>query len=192
MEQNDTFGDLEPFTTDRLLLRGLMIEDSEALHALKTDPDVTRLYGEVPYVSIEQTRTWVQECIDGLKGREVIVWAIVLRSTGTPIGMVCYWHIDHQDHHAELGYELAHDHWHKGMMSEALPPIISYGFDVLGLHRIEATPLAMNEASQRLLERNGFRKEGNLRDRIYFDGKFYDELYYALLKEQSTDLKTVN
>lgn len=183
MEQNVTFSHLEPFTTGRLLLRGMAIEDSEALHALKTDPDVTRLYGEVPYVSIEQTKAWVQECIDGWKEREVIVWTIILRSTGTPIGMVCYWHIDHEDHHAELGYEIVRDHWHKGMMSEALPPIISYGFEVLGLHRIEATPLAINEASQRLLERNGFRKEGNLRGRIYFGGEYLDELYYALIKE---------
>jgi [ribosomal protein S5]-alanine N-acetyltransferase len=183
MEQNYTFNHLETLTTDRLLLRAMAIEDSEALHMLKADPEVTRLYGEAPHTSIEQTKVWVQECIDGLKEGEVIVWTIVLRSTGTPIGEICYWHFEHDDHHAELGYEIAHEHWHKGVMSEALPPIIAYGFNVLGLHRIEATPLAMNEASQRLLERNGFRKEGNLRDRIYFDGEYLDELFYALIKE---------
>jgi ribosomal-protein-alanine N-acetyltransferase len=91
--------------------------------------------------------------------------------------MVCFWNIDHGHRRAEIGYELNPDCWHKGLMTEALTSIIDHGFQKLGFHRIEATPLVINEASQRLLERCGFRKEGVLRHRMLFQDRFLAEAY---------------
>lgn len=183
MEDREDHSFHQPLTTKRLLLRQMESGDAEALHSFKSDPDVTRLYAEEPYHSIEQTRSWVQACIGGSRSREVLAWTLVSRATEQPIGMVCFWNIDHGHRRAEIGYELNPDCWHKGLMTEALTSIIDHGFQKLGFHRIEATPLVINEASQRLLERCGFRKEGVLRHRLLFQDRFLDEAYYGLLRE---------
>ncbi len=66
-------------------------------------------------------------------------------------------------------------------MSEAVRAMLDYGFGRMGLHRVEALPLEENSSSIRLLERLGFRQEGHLRQRIFFDGRRIDQRMYSLL-----------
>lgn len=60
--------------------------------------------------------------------------------------------------------------------------VIRYGFSEMHLNRIEACPFSANAPSMRLLDRLGFRLEGNLRQRTFFREKYYDQLYFGLLK----------
>ena len=69
-------------------------------------------------------------------------------------------------------------------MIEAISAILNYGFTELGLHRIEANPLAGNRASRNLLLKLGFTYEGNLRQRIFFRDHFEDQNYFGLLKDE--------
>jgi RimJ/RimL family protein N-acetyltransferase len=69
-------------------------------------------------------------------------------------------------------------------MAEAVSAIIAYGFSELGLHRIEANPLAGNIASVNLLLKLGFTNEGNLRQRVFFRDRFKDQLHFGLLKDE--------
>jgi ribosomal-protein-alanine N-acetyltransferase len=69
-------------------------------------------------------------------------------------------------------------------MTEALAPVLAYGLDGVGLNRVEACPLAENTASNALLLRLGFKHEGNLRQRVFFRGRFVDQYYYSLLKSE--------
>jgi ribosomal-protein-alanine N-acetyltransferase len=68
-------------------------------------------------------------------------------------------------------------------MAEALSAMLDYGFSDLGLHRIEAVPLAVNKPSHGLLCKLGFNYEGNLRQRHFFRGRFEDQFYFGLLKD---------
>lgn len=69
-------------------------------------------------------------------------------------------------------------------MREALTAIIPYGFDTMGLDRIEAVVNAGNEASAALLLALGFTHEGTLRQRFYWHGELRDELYFGLLRAE--------
>ena len=84
----------------------------------------------------------------------------------------------------ELGYALARPHWRHGYMTEAVTAALAYGFERLGLHRAEAICLADNTASRCLLERMGFRLEGNAREAFLQDGSYKDLSRYALLKDE--------
>lgn len=84
---------------------------------------------------------------------------------------------------ATLGYWMGLPHARQGYMSEALGRIVTYGFDALGLHRLEAACLPHNEASRALLERAGFRPEGAARKYLCINGKWQDHLIYARLSE---------
>lgn len=181
---------MESFSTARLTIRRMEMGDEAALFALKSDADVTRLYGEAPHASVEETRRWVQECIDAFQSRSAMVWSLVLRSTVSVIGMACLWNLRQEHRCAEVGFELDPRFWRQGLMSEALETILEYGFSNLGLNRIEATPLAINQASRSLLLKFGFREEGVLRQRVLHEGRYLDEMYLALLHEEWASRRT--
>jgi ribosomal-protein-alanine N-acetyltransferase len=170
--------------TPRLLLRLMVLEDVQAMHAFKSDPTATRLFGEDPHSDLEQTRNWVLEGLEGSKSGRSVVWAITLRSNGQVIGECCLWNIDNASKRAELGYELLRAHWGQGLMNEALTAVLDHGFVEMGLNRIEASPLSFNLPSQRVLVRLGFKQEGMLRKRHLYDGEWHDEMWFGLLGEE--------
>lgn len=86
---------------------------------------------------------------------------------------------------AELFYMLRNDEdKNKGIMSEALPQILTAGFEHVGLHRIAALVGASNTPSVKLLNKFGFTKEGTMREDYVIDGKNEDSDCYSLLKHE--------
>jgi ribosomal-protein-alanine N-acetyltransferase len=80
-----------------------------------------------------------------------------------------------------LGYAIDSDCQGRGLMREALAATITYAFDVLRLHRIQANYVPSNVRSARLLQRLGFRKEGVAADYLYIDGAWRDHVLTALV-----------
>jgi len=67
-------------------------------------------------------------------------------------------------------------------MAEALRTVIDYGFNHLGLHRLEAACLPNNVASQRLLIKCGFSQQGYARQYLRINGKWQDHLLFDTLR----------
>jgi RimJ/RimL family protein N-acetyltransferase len=84
-------------------------------------------------------------------------------------------------HEADIGFELAPQHWGRGYATEAARAMIGFGFTELGLHRIWSWCIADNVASARVLEKLGMRPEGRLRENEYFKGRWWDTLLYGIL-----------
>lgn len=59
---------------------------------------------------------------------------------------------------AELGYWLGEAYWNQGFVSEAIPAVVNFGWERLSLQRIQASCDTDNLASQRVLEKSGFRE----------------------------------
>ncbi|XP_057754492.1 uncharacterized protein LOC130973833 [Arachis stenosperma] len=86
---------------------------------------------------------------------------------------------------ADLGYALGFKYWGKGIATKAVKIVLSQVFNVLPyLKRLQAFTLVENKASQRVLQKVGFQREGMLRKFIYFKGNFEDFLVHSFL---STD-----
>ena len=81
----------------------------------------------------------------------------------------------------EVSYNVVRPRWRQGVMTQALPALIDYGFGALRLHRIEATVTPGNLASAALLERHGFMREAVLRDYAFWKGRYWDQWLYARL-----------
>lgn len=114
-------------------------------------------------------------------------WGIALPEAPDVLIGTCGFHAyDQTNHTAEIGYDLAEEYQRKGYMSEALEGIIEYGFSVLQLHRISAVVSIDNVPSEKLLEKLGFKREGILRDKHFFRGKYYDHTLYSLLETDNT------
>ncbi len=82
---------------------------------------------------------------------------------------------------ASLGYWMGAAHARHGYMSEALRALVPFTHGTLRLKRIEAACLAHNEASVRLLEKTGFKREGLARQYLCIAGEWQDHLLYARL-----------
>ncbi|WP_373516444.1 GNAT family N-acetyltransferase [Pricia sp.] len=85
---------------------------------------------------------------------------------------------------AEIGYWIGEPHWGKGIVTKAIELITRYAFEELKLIRIFAGVFEYNVGSMRVLEKNGFRKEGISKKAIVKNGKLWEEHRYALLNEK--------
>ena len=72
-------------------------------------------------------------------------------------------------------------------MSEVVPVVVRYGFEGLGLNRLYAYHMLRNPASGRVLEKNGFKQEGLLRQRVRKWGQFEDVALWAILRPEWQD-----
>ena len=84
---------------------------------------------------------------------------------------------------ASLGYWMGASFAGKGYMAAAVRALIIFAFDTLHLNRIEAACLPHNQASIRLLEKVGFRREGYARKYLCIDGRWQDHLLYGLVRD---------
>ena len=82
---------------------------------------------------------------------------------------------------ASVGYWIGAPYARQGYMYDALRLTIGYGFDKLGLHRIEAACLAHNEPSRKLLQKAGFTEEGLAREYLSINGRWQDHICHAIL-----------
>ena len=117
-----------------------------------------------------------------LKQRRAVRCLIVLPQTQEVIGGLNLSRLEWGAKKAGLlSYWLSSTHHRQGYMREALETMVSYAFDELGLHRLEAEVMASNNASVRLLKNLGFAHEGRSYKSIKIVGKWQDHERYALL-----------
>ncbi len=171
-------------TTERLRLRQLRADDAEAIFAILSDEAVTRYIGFEPHQSLEDSRQNIEQAHDRYARREAIRWGVTLKGEDRVIGSCSFHHFGPGYHRAEVGYDLHRAYWGKGIASEAVTAVLTYGFATLDLHRIEAIIDIANDASKNLLLKLGFQYEGNLRQRYPFRDRFEDEHYFGLLKHE--------
>ena len=77
----------------------------------------------------------------------------------------------------------------KGHGKAALRLIVGYGFDHLGLHRLDARTVAFNRAAGRLFETGGFRQEGLQREAFFYGGRWHDRVWYSILENEFRALR---
>ena len=108
-------------------------------------------------------------------------FAIADRSDDTLLGTVGFHSISILHQSAEVAYDLHPDRWGQGLATAACLAMIGWAF-AQGLSRIQATVLADNQASLRVLERSGFEYEGRLRKYRWVDQSARDALMYSVLR----------
>jgi RimJ/RimL family protein N-acetyltransferase len=86
-----------------------------------------------------------------------------------------------------LGYWMTGARRGRGLASAAVALLVPWAFEVLGLVRVEAVVEVANHASQRVLERNGFRAEGVLRSYYEMHGRFMDMVMFSRLADSLED-----
>ena len=163
---------LPTLTTPRLILRPLALEDAPALHAWMSDPAVMRFWSTLPHTDLAQTQAWVKASVEAQAEGVAHDFAVV--HDGKVVGRMAFWQ------GPEIGFFFDPKEQGKGFASEALKAMIAYAFDTLDFAEVVADVDPDNEASLRLLERNGFIRTGFAKDTFEIAGKSFDSVYLAL------------
>jgi [ribosomal protein S5]-alanine N-acetyltransferase len=176
----------DPFpvlSTPRLRLRCLSLADSERMFQALTHPTTAKFSGKAPPSSVDDIRAKIEMILEKLRAGDAVSWALESVDTGDYLGSAGLWRWDKAHFRAEIGYEITSSAWGKGLMTEALAPILAYGFDQMKLHSVEAKVHPENAASMRVLTKLGFEREAYLRENHFNPntGVFEDTAVYSLL-----------
>lgn len=165
-------------------LEPLTVFHAEFLLRLRSDPDVLRYVDREPLASMAEAKAYAQAIADDSADGRGANWLIRDQAGGAPAGSIGLWRIDRANDLAEIGYTLLPAYWGRGFARRALAAVLDFGFNVLGLHRVEANINPDNQASRRLLERAGFRLEAQFRENYRFRDRYLDSHIYALLAQE--------
>ena len=150
----------ESFTTTRLLLGKPRTEDAPLIfEAYAQDPEVVRYLTFRPHCDLSETKEAVGRFLESWRSGRSYCWLIFRREGGELVGAISA----REDQGINLGYLIARRWWRHGFMSEALNAVANWAFSVPSVFRVWAVCDLENEASARLLKRNGFHNEGILR-----------------------------
>lgn len=173
---------LPRLVASRVDLRWLTEADVPALYAVFSDPEVMRYWSSPAFVDPSQGMALLRSIHEYFRSKSLLQWGIARQADDLVIGTCTLSHIDVTHRRAEVGFALGRAHWGQRIMSEVLPTVIEFAFGSLGLHRLEADVDPRNLRSLRVLERQGFQREGHLRERYHVNGEIQDALILGLLR----------
>lgn len=178
------------FLTPRFTVRRYMLEDDEALFEAATE-SIDQVYRFLPWChpnySIEDSRGWLRTIKSSWRDKQAYAFAITDEATGRLLGGCGLNTID-ENPVANLGYWVRTSEINRGIASEATRGLLNFGFEHLGLIRIEIMMSTRNPASQNVAINAHAKLEGRLRNRLQLHGEIHDALLYSLVpKDMITD-----
>jgi len=182
MDKENAFYHFPELQTERLKLTKITQEHRDDYYTIFKDERVTRFYNIIPCKEEEEAQKYIDWFQSRYKEGLGIRWGISLKGGKGSIGTAGFTNFQ-KNHRANLGYDLHPDYWNKGYITEALSAILFLGFEDIGINRIEAEVIPGNIASEKVLEKLGFTKEGVLREWMYWNGDHYDIAMFSLLKK---------
>ena len=172
--------------TKRLDLVEIKHFHSDGLFKLFGDESVTKYYNIIPLKNKNETHQIIDFFKSRFESNSGIRRGIAFKGEENIIGTVGFNKYT-KHHNSNIGYDLQQEHWNKGIMTEALSAVLKYGFEVLEVNRIEAEVMQGNFISEKVLEKLNFKKEGVLREWLFWNGKHFDMSMYSLLKSEYSD-----
>jgi ribosomal-protein-alanine N-acetyltransferase len=173
--------------TPRLLLNKLTKYDREPLFAIFSDPVIIEHYDVELFKTIGEADRLIEYFDARFESNTGIRWAIRDKSSGEFLGTCGFTNWNEFDHSAVVGYELSKEFWGKGYATEAVGTIIKFIFGKrfhFYVHRVEALILPSNKPSETLVKSLGFRLEGTLREKCYWNNVFHDMNMYGILRNE--------
>lgn len=172
--------------TERLVLRPIEETDFEAMTTYRGDPEVCRFLPFTPQ-TVDDIRQRMGHMIGSisLEGENGgVPVGVFRREDAALIGDLVLFHLDRTNGNVEIGWVIRPDASGHGYATEAVRALIDASFRLFGVRRVVARIDAENHASARLAERVGMRLEARLIQNEWYNGRWGDELDYAILSRE--------
>lgn len=175
----------------RLRLRPFTLDDEAAVFVLTSDPEIARFMRFEAHRTPVDTRAFLELVANHYRRGNRFAWALVRREDGLLIGSCGFVSQSTERKSAEIGYWLGKSYWGKGYAVEAARALVHFGFEQMGLERVEAKCFLQNYAGQRVIEKLGMKFEGTDRSEMIKDE--YPELnMYGISRKDWQDKQTPN
>jgi RimJ/RimL family protein N-acetyltransferase len=155
-------------------LRVVEKEDLPLMAEWLNDPE---FFNYAPFP--QRSRAEVEKQYDSLPADSK--WFFVEKKDDSKIGFVYH---ELEGNQTEIGYAMLPNERNKGYGTEAIAIIVDYLFLAKQIVRIQVTTEVRNKASVKVLEKNGFKREGTIRKMEFVRGQWRDEYLYSILREE--------
>ena len=168
--------------TSRLLLRRVYNDDANEVLQLRGNAETMKFVPRPILKTTDEALAHIKIIDDKIESNQGINWAITIKGNPKLIGIIGLYKIFPEHFRCEIGYMILPQYNGQGITTEAVKALLKYGFDDLKMHSIEAIIDPNNDASERVLQKNGFVKEAHLKENEFYNGNFIDTVIYSLLK----------
>jgi len=175
-----------PIQSQRLLIRPFTEADLDDLFAFQSREEVTRYLYWDPRDREEVAqvlKAWTVPPAMDTDG-QALVLAAELQESSRVIGSLHLFLRSVEHLQGEIGFVINPAYQGRGLALEGSSELLQIGFQELGLHRICGQCDGRNQASAKLMERLGMRREAHLIQNERVKGEWTDELIFAILAEE--------
>lgn len=167
---------------DKIRLRPIEPEDVREVYRMVNDPEIFGEFDVFQLASWGEVEKWFKESV---RPDEFTVFIVEENRTKAMVGIAVYYTVHPVMQNLEIGFQIrSGSERNKGYGTEAVKLLLEYLFSTRDVKRIQATTDVENKAAQRVLEKNGFKREGRLRKALFRRGEFHDAYIYSVLREE--------
>lgn len=176
--------------SDILVLRPLSLADEVELQQLANDESLW-IYGLQDLSKPGELNKYILKALADRDNETTAVWLIIDKRTNQVAGCTRLAEISWKDERGQIGWTwLGRDFQGTGLNKEMKYLILSYGFDVLKLNRIELKADERNLQSRKALLSIGARQEGILRQHMKIhNGYIRNTVFYSILSAEWNEVK---
>jgi RimJ/RimL family protein N-acetyltransferase len=172
------------YTGEKVRLREYRKDDIAQAQVFMNDPEIKRLLNPgIPYlITLEDEEKWFG---NNTASKDVYNFAIETLDDRQYIGGCGINRLDWKNSVAEIGIFIGESKYRgKGFGTDALRVLVGFILQQMNINKIRIHVFSFNERAIRSYGKCGFKQEGVLRQEIFRDGKYYDDIVMGLLKEE--------
>jgi len=173
---------LPVLTGPQVVLRELRASDATSLFALLTTEEVSRFISPPP-TTVEGFERFIGWAHRQRRAGSYACFAVTLASDDTAIGIFQLRELEPGFGTAEWGFAIGSPYWGTGVFQEGAELLVSFAFEAVGVHRLEARAAVRNGRGNGALRKIGAVQEGLLRKSFLKNGEYLDQTLWTILDE---------
>lgn len=189
MNIEKVFEEFPLLSSENLVLKKIEDAHLQEVFTIYNNEKVFEYCGIIPKHNIQTVSKMIGHFDRDYKKKSRVKWGIFQKSHSDQlVGIIEAMDFNQKVNMVTIGYYLAEDYWGKGLASDAVNILVKFLFEEVNINRIQAEVMPLNEASKKVLLKNGFLKEGLLRQAAFWSGKgVVDIEIYGLLQDAYND-----
>jgi [ribosomal protein S5]-alanine N-acetyltransferase len=169
-------------TGAQVVLRDLRTSDAASLFALLTTEEVSRFISPPP-TTVEGFEKFIAWAHRQRRAGAYACFAVTLANDDTAIGIFQLRELEPGFGTAEWGFAIGSPYWGSGVFQDGADLLVSFAFERVGVHRLEARAAVRNGRGNGALRKIGAVQEGLLRKSFLKNGEYLDQTLWTILDE---------
>lgn len=186
MNIEKVFAEFPLLSSENLVLKNIEDVHLQEVFAIYDNEKVFEYCGIIPKHNIQTVSKMIGHFDRDYQKKNRVKWGIFQKSHSDKlVGIIEAMDFNQKVNMVTIGYFFAEDYWGKGLATDAVKILVKFLIEEVNINRIQAEVMPLNEASKKVLLKNGFLHEGLLRQATLWSGKGVVDLeIYGLLKEE--------